>query len=67
MRIYAILFAEKISKRAQLSNWEAATLTPAQQCYAALDAYACLRIYHRLESEPMPLLHHFGLCPEQPS
>ena len=66
-KIYAILFGEKISKRAQLSNWEAATLTPAQQSYAALDAYACLRIYHRLESEPMPLLHHFGLCPEQPS
>lgn len=63
-KIYAILFGEKISKRAQLTNWEASELSPAQQAYAALDAYACLRIYRHLEAEPLPLLHHFGLCPE---
>lgn len=63
-KIYAILFGEKISKRAQLTNWEADELSPAQQSYAALDAYACLRIYRLLESKPFPLLHHFGLCPE---
>lgn len=63
-KIYAIIFGEKISKSAQLSNWEATNLSDAQRHYAALDAYACLRIYRRLEAEPLPLLHHFGLCPE---
>jgi ribonuclease D len=47
-KIYAILFQKKISKRAQLSNWEAATLTEPMQQYAALDAWACLRIYQFL-------------------
>jgi len=47
-RIYAILFGEKISKGQRLSNWEADVLTEAQQKYAALDAWACLRIYEKL-------------------
>lgn len=47
-RIYAILFNEKISKRQRLTNWEALELTPSQQMYAALDAWACLRIYNKL-------------------
>lgn len=47
-KIYAILFKKKISKRAQLSNWENETLTDAQLNYAALDAWACLRIYQFL-------------------
>lgn len=47
-RIYAILFAEKISKGQRLSNWEADVLSEAQQKYAALDAWACLRIYEKL-------------------
>lgn len=47
-KIYALLFHERISKRQRLSNWEAAELSPAQQAYAALDAYACLRIYDLL-------------------
>ena len=49
-KIYAILFQKKISKRARLTNWEADVLTPAQQKYAALDAWACLRIYQHLHS-----------------
>jgi ribonuclease D len=48
-KIYAILFGKKISKRERLSNWEAGTLTESQQRYAALDAWACLRIYQFLE------------------
>ena len=48
-KIYAILFGKKISKRERLSNWEAETLTEAQQRYAALDAWSCLRIYQFLE------------------
>lgn len=47
-RIYAILFGEKISKGQRLSNWEAEILSEAQQKYAALDAWACLRIYEKL-------------------
>ncbi|MDR2816928.1 MAG: 3'-5' exonuclease domain-containing protein 2, partial [Proteiniphilum sp.] len=47
-KIYAILFGIKISKNQRISNWEAATLTPAQQSYAAIDAWACLRIYNHL-------------------
>ena len=47
-KIYAILFGQKISKSQRLSNWEAAVLSPAQQSYAAIDAWACLRIYNHL-------------------
>lgn len=47
-RIYAIIFGKKISKNQRLSNWEADTLSPAQQQYAAIDAWACLRIYRQL-------------------
>ena len=48
-KIYAILFREKISKSQRLSNWEAETLTEAQQLYAATDAWACVRIYQKLQ------------------
>lgn len=47
-KIYAILFGKKISKSQRLSNWEADTLTEAQQLYAATDAWATLRIYQKL-------------------
>lgn len=51
-KMFAIVFRQKISKSQQLSNWENDTLTPAQQSYAATDAWACLRIYRRLMTEP---------------
>lgn len=47
-KIFAILFRQKISKNQQLTNWEAPQLTEAQQRYAAIDAWACLRIYRCL-------------------
>lgn len=47
-KIYANLFDEKISKAAQLSNWEADLLTEKQQRYAATDAWACIQIYEKL-------------------
>lgn len=47
-KIYAIIFGKKISKSQRLSNWEAAELSPAQQSYAAIDAWACLKIYNHL-------------------
>ena len=49
-KIYAILFQKKISKGQQLTNWEAVQLTEAQQRYAAIDAWACLRIYNYLQT-----------------
>lgn len=49
-KIYAILFGLRISKAQRLTNWEATELTAPQQQYAALDAFACLRIYHYLKS-----------------
>lgn len=48
-RLYGILFGERISKGQRLSNWEAATLTEAQLSYAAMDAYACIRIFRYLK------------------
>jgi ribonuclease D len=49
-KIYAIVFQKKISKTQRLSNWEAEKLTGLQQKYAALDAWACLKIYNRLKA-----------------
>ncbi|MDR1402174.1 MAG: 3'-5' exonuclease domain-containing protein 2, partial [Tannerellaceae bacterium] len=48
-KIYAILFSKKISKGQRLSNWEADSLSDSQQRYAALDAWACLKIYDKLK------------------
>ena len=61
-KIYGIVFGERISKGQRLTNWEADTLSEAQQGYAALDAWACLRLYDHLRSgrfKPMesPYLH----------
>jgi ribonuclease D len=47
-KIYAILFQKKISKSQRLTNWEANVLSEAQKKYAALDAWACLKIYENL-------------------
>ena len=47
-KIYAILFGQKISKSQRLTNWEASTLSEAQQHYAAIDAWACINIYKKL-------------------
>lgn len=52
-KIYANLFGKKISKAQRLSNWEADALTPPQQEYAALDAFACIEIYEEVSA----LLH----------
>lgn len=47
-KIYAIIFERKISKRQRVTNWEAEQLSEAQKNYAAMDAWACLRIYNHL-------------------
>lgn len=47
-KIYANLFGQKISKRQQLSNWEADILSDKQKRYAATDAWACINIYNEI-------------------
>lgn len=48
-KLYANLFGKMISKRQQLSNWEADFLTDAQKAYAALDAWACIQIHNEIQ------------------
>lgn len=68
-KIYAIIFGEKISKNQRLTNWEAPTLTDRQQIYAALDAWACLKLYRTLRSgefnpdESPFIVERSRLCP----
>jgi ribonuclease D len=47
-KLYANLFGQRISKREQLSNWEADVLTEKQKLYAATDAWACIMLYEEL-------------------
>lgn len=44
-KIFAIIFGQRISKSQRLTNWEAETLGEPQQIYAAIDAWACLKLY----------------------
>lgn len=44
-KLYANIFGQRISKREQLSNWEAETLNEKQKRYAATDAWACIMLY----------------------
>lgn len=44
-KLYANIFGQRISKREQLSNWEADVLSSKQQDYAATDAWACIMLY----------------------
>lgn len=47
-KLSAIILGRKVSKAQQLSNWEAAELSRAQQLYAATDAWICLKMYKAL-------------------
>ena len=48
-KLFANVFHLRISKNAQLSNWEADVLSPAQKTYAATDAYSCIMLYNELK------------------
>lgn len=48
-KIYANVFGERISKSQRLSNWEVNAFSEAQMNYAAIDAWACLRLWNDLE------------------
>ena len=47
-KLYANFFGQKISKRQQLTNWEADMLNDKQKLYAATDAWACIMLYEEL-------------------
>ncbi len=47
-KIYADVFEKRLSKKQQMTNWEADQLSFAQQSYASLDAIACVEIYEEL-------------------
>ncbi|MDI3527669.1 MAG: hypothetical protein PWR03_1852 [Tenuifilum sp.] len=49
-KLSAIVLGGTISKRQQLSNWEAEILTDAQMSYAATDAWVCREIYIKLKT-----------------
>ncbi len=48
-KLYANFFRQKISKRQQLTNWEADILTDKQKAYAATDAWSCIMLYEELQ------------------
>ena len=48
-KLYANFFGERISKREQLSNWEADVLSQKQMDYAATDAWACIQLYNEYQ------------------
>ena len=55
-KMAANILGIRISKTQQLSNWEAGTLSEAQQRYAATDAWVCREMYlELLASEKHPL------------
>jgi len=47
-KLAAIVLGFRISKRQQVTDWEAEQLTEAQQIYAATDAWVCHQIYQKL-------------------
>ena len=54
-KLYANIFGLRISKNAQLSNWEAEVLDEKQRLYAATDADACIHLYKTMNE-----LHQSG-------
>ncbi len=47
-KLTAIVLGFRISKRQQVTDWEAEQLSEAQQIYAATDAWVCHQIYSKL-------------------
>ncbi|UII29300.1 3'-5' exonuclease domain-containing protein 2 [Fulvivirga maritima] len=47
-KLVAIILGFRVSKSAQISNWESDTLTEKQVYYAATDAWVCIEMYNEL-------------------
>lgn len=50
VKLTALILGFRISKRQQISNWEAPKLSPAQILYAATDAWICREIFLKLQN-----------------
>lgn len=50
-KLTAIILGFRISKSQQVTDWEAQSLTEAQQIYAATDAWVCHQIYRKLTGD----------------
>ena len=50
-KLAGIILGFRISKRQQVSDWEAAELSEPQIVYAATDAWVCHQIYEKLSAE----------------
>ena len=64
-KLYANLFGEKISKRQRLSNWEADVLTDRQKEYAAIDAWACIKLYDEIMNLLATKEYELEVVPEE--
>lgn len=49
-KLTAIILGFRISKNAQVSNWEAKELNEKQKRYAATDAWVCLEMYNKIKN-----------------
>ncbi|MDH5598031.1 MAG: 3'-5' exonuclease domain-containing protein 2 [Cyclobacteriaceae bacterium] len=50
-KLVAIILNFRISKSAQVSNWESEELTDKQKTYAATDAWVCIQMYKELRDK----------------
>ena len=50
-KLTAIVLGFRISKRQQVTDWQAEELSEAQMIYAATDAWVCHQIYEKLEAD----------------
>ena len=64
-KLYANLFGEKISKRLRLTNWEADVLTDRQKEYAAIDAWACIKLYDEIMNLLATKEYELEVVPEE--
>ena len=65
-KLSANILGCRISKAQQLSNWEAPSLSPSQQIYAATDAWVCREMYLKLsECEKHPLSPEERISPQE--
>lgn len=64
-KLYANLVGEKISKRQRLTNWEADVLTERQKEYAAIDAWACIKLYDEIMNLLATKEYELEVVPEE--
>ena len=65
VKIYANLFGQRISKADRLSNWERDVLKDSQKVYAAIDAWACIRIFEELTRLKVTGDYELRIIPEE--